>query len=136
MRGAPGTLTATVALNGPVVALRARWQASGDGGATWHDIEVPAGYQREYLGEFPEPDPLLEHAVNLWLGYYDACEAFDRSVCPDQGRDGVLPATGWEQSEVTRNAGREYKRLMERAAGIPGETLQRAKDIALRQRRP
>ena len=97
---------------------------------------TPDAFRAAYCGTF-EPDPLLPQAVTLWRSYYAQCESYDRSVCTGpMGRDGVLPATSRETALIGRHAkGRlEWLARASADAGIPSDTMQRAREIALRER--
>lgn len=94
-------------------------------------------FAAEYTGNFAE-DPLLPQAVALWRFYYAQCEAYDRTVCTGgMGRDGVLPANSHETALIGRHARGQWYATWEAAvaAGIPDDTMQRARDIALLERR-
>lgn len=98
---------------------------------------TPEAFRSAYCGTF-EPDPLLPQAVALWRFYYAQCESYDRTVCTGpMGRDGILPATSHETALIGRHARGQWYATWEAAvaAGIPNDTMQRARDIALRERR-
>ena len=97
---------------------------------------TPDAFRAAYCGTF-EPDPMLPQAVALWRSYYAQCEAYDRTVCTGpMGRDGILPATSHERGLIGAHAERQRAEMARAvvAAGISDDTLQRARQIALRER--
>lgn len=97
---------------------------------------TPDAFRAAYCGTF-EPDPLLPQAVSLWRSYYAQCESYDRTVCTGpMGRDGILPATSHERGLISRHAAeqRDATRRAAEEAGIPGDTMHKAREIALRER--
>ena len=97
---------------------------------------TPDAFRAAYCGTF-EPDPLLPQAVRLWRSYYAQCESYDRTVCTGpMGRDGVMPATSHERGLIGRHAKGRHEWLARASAdaGIPSDTMQRAREIALRER--
>jgi hypothetical protein len=100
--------------------------------------ETPDRWRSEYIGTF-DPDPHTNQAIALWRFYYGQCEAYDRTVCTGPvGRDGgILPASPREQALINAHAQRQHENTMRAAgaAGIPNETMRRARDVALRLER-
>ncbi len=97
---------------------------------------TPDAFRAAYCGTF-EPDPLLPQAVALWHSYYVQCESYDRTVCTGpMGRDGVMPANPEQRAIINRHAKWRHEWLARASvdAGIPDETMQRAREIALRER--
>jgi hypothetical protein len=77
-------------------------------------------FEREYLCEWPADTDKVLH--DLAAQYHWQTEAYDRLVCTGpMGRDGILPADGYESGLINRNA-HEIRKVLEAEAAKHGYT--------------
>src|SRR5689334_12374884 len=104
-------------------------------GARRRRAMVSDTFASQYLGTWSAPSAEERFAYEAWLEYYSTCERHDRIVCtgPIGRGGGRLPANGYQQSAVARNAARVHRdvRWLFREKRIDPDVSRRERDRAL-----